>query len=180
MGTTINVLSRTQEFSDEECFKKVKQLDVNKYLPKWVFESYTSNETSDHCKDFFLSKKGIKYIAEVIREILELAPFLNDADVPLLVGSDNLVLQVSGFSVYAEMQKLQQAGIPAYDVFKAGAVNNARFLKRFATAGTINEGKNAEFVILTQNPLEETSHTESIVGVMLKGQWYDRQASDKM
>jgi imidazolonepropionase-like amidohydrolase len=116
----------------------------------------------------------------VIRETLELAPFLNDAGVPLLVGSDNLGLQVSGFSVHAEMQKLQQAGIPVYDVLKAGTVNSARFLKRFATAGTINEGKNAEFLILAQNPLEEISHTESIVGVILKGQWYDRQALDKM
>ena len=56
----------------------------------------------------------------------------------------------------------------------------ARFLKRLASAGTINEGKNAQFVLLDKNPLLDIKNTRAIAGVMLKGKWHDKSQLDTM
>jgi imidazolonepropionase-like amidohydrolase len=98
----------------------------------------------------------------------------------MLVGSDNFGIQVTGFSFHKEMQHLQNAGVPTYDIRRAATVISARFLGRSASAGTINVGKNAEFVILDKNPLTDIKNTQTIAGVMLKGQWFDRSQLDEM
>jgi len=105
---------------------------------------------------------------------------MHKAGVPMLVGSDNYGIQVTGFSAHEDMEQLQRVGIPAYDVLRASTVMAARFLERSASAGTINEGKNAQFVLLSKNPLDDIKNTRSITGVMLKGQWHDRNDLDKM
>jgi hypothetical protein len=110
----------------------------------------------------------------------QLTAALYQADVPMLVGSDSFGIQITGFSVHKEMQHMQNAGIPAYDVLRAATVMSARFLGRTASAGTINEGKNAEFVMLAKNPLLDIKNAQAITGVMLKGKWLDRAQLDNM
>jgi imidazolonepropionase-like amidohydrolase len=78
------------------------------------------------------------------------------------------------------MEQLHEAGVSTFDVLRAATVTGARYLKRSAIAGTISEGKNAEFIILAKNPFDNIKNTREIEGVMLKGQWLDKKRLDKL
>jgi imidazolonepropionase-like amidohydrolase len=97
-----------------------------------------------------------------------------------MVGTDTYGLQVPGFSMHDEMALLVDAGMPNYEVLKAATLTSARYLKRSSSAGSIGVGKNAEFVILTGNPLEDIKQTKNIEGVMLKGKWLNRSDLDAL
>ncbi len=180
VAPTLSIVAMIPEFTDEERFDRLKSRGINKYLSEAVFESYTSGNNASYAREFFLSDTGLEYMAKVIAGTRQLTAAMHKQGIPMLVGSDNFGLQITGFSVHEEMIHMHNAGIPAYDVLRAATVTSARFLKRQATAGTISEGKNAEFVILSANPLEDIRNTQSIDGVMLKGQWFDRNALDEM
>lgn len=70
------------------------------------------------------------------------------------------------------MEKLQ---IPAFDILNSATVTSARYLKRQAVSGTISVGKNAEFILLEDNPLVSVKNTRSLQGVMIKGRWLDKK-----
>jgi imidazolonepropionase-like amidohydrolase len=123
---------------------------------------------------------GLEYIDKVIKGTRMLTTELHKAGVPLLIGSDSFGIQVTGFSVHEDMEQLESVGVSPYHVLRAATVMPARFLKRTASAGTINEGENAQFVILDKNPLDDIKNTRAIAGVMLKGKWFDRSQLDEM
>lgn len=179
VAPTLSTVSMIPDFTNPKRYKALKARDINKYLPKSVFDWWTGPKGS-YQQEFFTTPLGLDYIDRVIKGVHQLTLALHKADVPLLVGSDNFGMQITGFSVHEEMQMMQDAGIPAFDVLRAATVTSARFLERHATTGTINEGKNAEFIILNKNPLEDIRNTRSITGVMLKGQWLNRKQIDDM
>jgi imidazolonepropionase-like amidohydrolase len=79
---------------------------------------------------------------------------------------------VPGASFHIELQLLQAAGIPAADVLRIGTSNGARALGVFDRLGTIQEGKLADLVVLSANPLADIANTRRIVSVMKGGEIY--------
>jgi imidazolonepropionase-like amidohydrolase len=179
VAPTISTVAMIQDWTDPQRFKALKVREINKYLPKDALAWWLSPE-SDYFQPFFKSELGLNYIDKVIKGTRMLTTALHKAGVPLLIGSDSFGIQVTGFSVHEDMEQLQSVGVPPYHVLRAATVMPARFLKRTASAGTINEGKHAQFVLLTKNPLEDIKNTRAIAGVMLKGQWFDKNKLDEM
>ncbi len=50
----------------------------------------------------------------------------------------------------------------------------------YSVEGTVAKGKNANLVILDENPLNDISNTQKIFGVVLKGKYYDRKSLERM
>lgn len=179
VAPTLSTVAMIQDWTDPQRYKALKKREINKYLPKDAL-AYWLSPKNDYHQPFFLTEHGLDYIDKVIKGARMLTTAMHKAGVPMLVGSDNYGIQVTGFSAHEDMEQLQRVGIPAYDVLRASTVMAARFLERSASAGTINEGKNAQFVLLSKNPLDDIKNTRSITGVMLKGKWHDRNDLDKM
>lgn len=179
VAPTLSTVAMIQDWTDPQRFEALKIREINKYLPKDAL-AYWLSPKNDYHQPFFLTEHGLAYIDKVIKGARMLTAAMHNAGVPMLIGSDNYGIQVTGFSVHEDMEQLQSAGVPTYDVLRAATVMAARFLERSASAGTINEGKNAQFVLLDKNPLVDIKNTRSITGVMLKGKWHDRNALDKM
>ncbi|MFT6100053.1 MAG: imidazolonepropionase-like amidohydrolase [Arenicella sp.] len=179
VAPTLSTVAMIQDWTDPQRFEALKTREINKYLPTGDLKWWTGSE-NDYHKEFFLSDHGLSYMDKVIKGTRTLTAALHQAGVPMLVGSDNFGIQVTGFSFHKEMQHLQNAGVPTYDILRAATVISARFLGRSASAGSINVGKNAEFVILDKNPLTDIQNTQAIAGVMLKGKWFDRSQLDEM
>ena len=61
------------------------------------------------------------------------------------------------------------------DVIVAATRNSAAFL-RMDDAGTLENGKSADFIVLDANPLENITNTRAIDTVYLRGAAVDRTA----
>ena len=180
VSPTLSIISGIQNYTDDSKFEKMKARESSKYISWKEYERFTNPENQTYYHPRFRTEKVLKYVDDLIKANAKLTKALNEAGVPLLVGTDNYGFQITGFSIHDELQEMRNAGMSNYEVLKAATVNSARFLKRMSSAGTISVGKNAEFVLLSKNPLEDIANTKSITGVMLRGQYFDRNQLDKM
>jgi imidazolonepropionase-like amidohydrolase len=104
-------------------------------------------------------------------KVLQLAKMLYDKGVPILSGTDipNFDL-VPGASLHHELELLVEAGIPPIEVIKIATSNGARTLDIEGDVGTIEPGKQADMIILSENPLDDISNTKKIEAVINNGQ----------
>ena len=105
----------------------------------------------------------------------------------MLAGSDMSISPaisatwvIPGVSLHREFGLLAAGGLAPLDVLQMTTLNGARFLGREATMGTVDEGKNADLVILDANPLADVANLDKIAGVVLAGTYYSKQALDQM
>jgi len=173
VSPTLSILAMIQDYTDEKRFEKLKNRPENAYLLKSTFREYTA-PNENYRAAIFLSPKGLAEVDKLVRNTKKLTHAFYKAGVPMLVGSDNFGMQIVGFSFHDEMEKMNNAGMPAYAVLNSATVMSARYLNRYPIAGTISVGKNAEFALLEENPLKDIKNARNVQGVMLKGQWFDK------
>jgi imidazolonepropionase-like amidohydrolase len=92
-----------------------------------------------------------------------------------LSGSDipNFNL-VPGASLHHELEILVEAGIPPLDIIKIATRNGVQVLGIENDVGTIEPGKQADMIILSDNPVDEISNTKKIEAVINNGQLIER------
>ena len=92
------------------------------------------------------------------------------AGVTLTTGSDlpNLYV-VPGVSLHQEMELLVEAGIPAPDVLAMASRNGAEALGRQREIGTIEAGKQADLIVLAEDPLTDIRNSRKIDYVFRRG-----------
>jgi imidazolonepropionase-like amidohydrolase len=111
----------------------------------------------------------------------KLAGELHRAGVPLLVGSDSLDPFVfPGDSFHHELAELVRAGFTPMEALQAATRGAAQFLGREKESGTIETGRVADLVLLSENPAENIANTRKVWGVIRNGGLYDRAALDSM
>lgn len=103
---------------------------------------------------------------------------MHEAGIPLLLGTDSVGLVAPGFSVHEELELLVDAGLSPFEALQTATTNPARLSGREGTNGVVKIGAEADLVLLSGNPLNDISSTDSIVGVMNNGEWFDRAALD--
>lgn len=89
----------------------------------------------------------------------------------VLLGSDApQVFNVPGFSAHLELETYVAAGLSPYEAIATGTTAVAEFLG--LNTGTIEPGKDADLVLLDDNPLADIGNARRVNGVMLRGTWY--------
>ena len=78
-----------------------------------------------------------------------------------------------GWSSHIEMESMVKAGLTPAEVITAATRNAARFLG-LDQLGTVAAGKNADFLVLDANPLDNIANTRRIARVYLRGGQLDR------
>jgi imidazolonepropionase-like amidohydrolase len=96
---------------------------------------------------------------------------MNAAGVRIVVGSDGN----TPYAPHVEMADMVAAGMTPMQVIVAATRNGAQFL-RIADTGTIEANKNADFIVLDANPLDDITNTRRIASVYLRGAAVDRSA----
>jgi imidazolonepropionase-like amidohydrolase len=106
---------------------------------------------------------------------LQLTKTLYDNGVTILSGTDipNFDL-VPGASLHHELEILIEVGISPLEVIKIATSNGAQALGIEEDVGTIESGKQADMVILSDNPINEISNTKKIEAVINNGQLIER------
>ena len=94
--------------------------------------------------------------------------------VRMVVGSHTWVPYAeTGNAYYREMELLKEAGLSHMEIITAATMENARFFRIDERIGSIEKGKIADLILLSQNPLEDIKSFRSIEKVMLNGVFID-------
>ncbi len=100
-----------------------------------------------------------------------------DSGGEVMAGSDGPGgLMSYGWMLHRELQALVAAGLTPYQALRAATVVPAAWLGVSDEQGTIQVGKRADMLLLSANPLTDIANTQSIVGVVAGGAWYDSAA----
>ena len=94
---------------------------------------------------------------------------MSAAGVRVAVGSDGN----TPWAPHAEMADMVASGMTPMQVLVAATRNGAEFL-RMTDTGTIAAGRNADFIVLDANPLDDITNTRRIASVYLRGVAVDR------
>ena len=78
-----------------------------------------------------------------------------------------------GWSSHIEMESMVKAGLTPSEVITAATRNSAQILG-LNQLGTVASGKNADFLVLDANPLDNIANTRRISRVYLRGGQVDR------
>ena len=105
---------------------------------------------------------------------------LHDAKVPLLAGTDAPAGYdlVPGTSIHRELQLFVRAGLTPLEALQTATLNPAVYFGKTADWGTVAQGKVADLVLLSRNPLTDISNTRSIVAVVADGRYYSARELD--
>ena len=101
------------------------------------------------------------------------------ADVPIMAGTDaNVPVRVPGFSLHEEFVALQEAGMSPAQILASATSVPSDYMG--TNAGRIQAGREADLVLLRNNPLEDIAATQGIDMVVLDGRRLDRAALDEL
>lgn len=101
--------------------------------------------------------------------LLEMIAKLHQAGVPLVAGTDAM----PGFTLHRELELYHRAGISNADVIRMATLGAARVAGSEEKSGSVAAGKQADFVLLAGNPLEDIHAIRKPVAVFKGDRWYD-------
>ena len=106
-------------------------------------------------------------------DYLQLVYELHRAGAPLLLGTDApSPYALPGMAIHQELENFVAAGLTPYEALLTGTVNPARFLDQIDEFGTVSEGKRAELLLLSANPLSDIRNSRQVEGVFTNGRWH--------
>ena len=105
---------------------------------------------------------------------MKIAKLFDETGVQMLAGSDcgGSVWEVFGASLHQEFDLLSQAGLSPLKILQMTTLNGAEFYNRQATAGSVEEGKEANLVLLEGNPVASVQNLHKINAVVRAGVYY--------
>lgn len=117
--------------------------------------------------------------AEPIARVTAATDYLNSHGGKLLFGSDTpsdvTYANPPGLNGRVEVDRLLEAGLSAAQIFRAATLGNAVFFGLGDEIGTIAEGKQADLLLMRENPLETITAFDSIEMVIVDGKIIDRE-----
>jgi imidazolonepropionase-like amidohydrolase len=146
--------------------------EINKMIMALVNNDIPVDPTLDIYEAIVKNEPQYQYLWS---KVLQLTQMLYDNGVLLLSGSDipNFDL-VPGASLHHELELLVEAGIPPLEVIKIATRNGAQALGIEKDVGTIEPGKEADMIILSDNPVDSISNIKKIEAVINNGRFIMR------
>lgn len=112
---------------------------------------------------------------------LSLVGRMHEGGVPIGAGTDTPIgYAVPGYSLHSELEMLVRAGLSPIEALRAATLRPARFFGLEREMGTIEEGRLADLVLLSANPLDDIANTRAVEAVVLKGELLTREELDAL
>ena len=109
-----------------------------------------------------------------MQERFNITKRLNDEGVKLLLSPDSSSkFIVSGFGMLEEMKLYQKAGLSNFDILRSATTNFALLFNE--NYGTIETGKDADFMLLSHNPLQDLKALENVNAVFYNNHYLDQK-----
>ena len=128
---------------------------------------YSSNWSDE---DFNEAQKAFPVFLQMVKQFY-------DNGVLITAGTDEGNPWITpGVSLHRELELLVKAGIPALEVIKIATHNGAQALHILDEVGTIEVGKQANLIVLSENPVESIKNTRKIEMIFQKGKSFDHKS----
>lgn len=85
---------------------------------------------------------------------------------------------IAGFGVLGEMKLLKNADLSNFEILKMATANFSDFYNE--NYGTLENGKDADFIILKNNPLEDLNALEKINGLYYNSNYMSSKDLEEM
>ncbi|MFD1616244.1 amidohydrolase family protein [Gelatiniphilus marinus] len=175
VSPTLGIFEMISKYADKEKSELLNNDKNNKYLPKHYSDYWMSEKINYRKNSWFTDEESLIRLEKELEWQKEFTLLLHKQGVPLMAGSDTYGLFLPGFSLHRELELIRSSGLSNYETLKTATVVPARYLNTISQSGTVSEGKLADLVLLDKNPLENIKNTKTIVGVVIKGEWLDRE-----
>ncbi len=130
-----------------------------------IFQPLLSEENQERVKN---SQSAQEY-KEALKVALKNLKTLSDADVPIAFGTDSgVATRFQGYFEHVEMNLMAEAGMSTSDIIKS-ATGDAAKCMGIDHLGILSQGKEADFLVLQQNPHNDIRAMRSIEQVFVKG-----------
>lgn len=161
IGEGYSRLVEHPEFLDQELYQAVFEPQLIARLRGDTRDAYAARAWTT----------WMKVMTPVAQENLRL---ISDAGGVIVLGSD----QSSGPASHRELELMVEGGIPALEAIRIGTLNAAIFMGKQRDMGSIEEGKLADLVLLSADPIADISNAQKIEMVIKAGKVVDRAALD--
>jgi len=156
-----------------EALEKYKSEPELNYLPRRIRKGMELLQKVAHDQ---LKKKDLKPNHEYLPRLFRVIQELKQQGAKLLVGTDKgTPFVLAGFSIHHEMKLLHAAGLTPFEIMQAATINAAKCLHKENEIGTIEIGKRADLLLLSQNPFDNIDAIKNHCGVMSGGVWLSRE-----
>lgn len=149
------------------------------YLPGWYPASVRAGQDK-HQLIFTGYEEAAVWKNEMDRYILLR---LHEAGIPIVVGTDagtDHLGIVAGPSVHDELHLLTENGFTPYEALQAATINPAQIVARMTGGasdfGTIEAGRCADLILVSENPLTDLATLRAPLAVMAHGRYYPAES----
>ncbi len=106
---------------------------------------------------------------------------MNAAGVPIAAGTDTPIgFAIPGWSLHNELDMLVRAGLTPMEALGAATLRPAEFFGLSDEMGTIEEGRLADLVLLSGNPLDDITNTRTLKAVVTAGRFFELAELNRM
>lgn len=116
---------------------------------------------------------GARKFKPLYESMVKIVKKLHDAGVTIVAGTDQ---GFPGFSVPRELEIYVQAGLTPADAIQTATIVPARVMNLDKTTGSIEEGKQADLIIVDGDPLKNIRDIRNVTTVIKGGHIYDPHA----
>ena len=166
---------RTQDYGNDPVYRNDPNLQYVDKTRRALWESIAAQYAAT------ISPSALNSLHSYYALQLKAVKLMKQNGVKIMAGSDlGGGLVIPGFSLHQEFHELASAGLSPLEVLQATTLTGAQFVGREATMGTVEQGKNADLVLLDANPIADSANLDKISAVFLRGKYYSRAALDTL
>ncbi|GHE77544.1 amidohydrolase family protein [Thalassotalea profundi] len=113
----------------------------------------------------------------------DLLVLAQQAGVPIIAGTDAGFLNsyiYPGLSLHQELAIYNDYGLTPLQTLQSATLAGPNFLGKSQQFGALTQGKTADIIFLTANPLTDIRNTQKLAGVIAHNRYYDQDALNQL
>lgn len=139
----------------------------------WVLRQLWQGD-ADNMQKHGLDAQGRPVHAELLKLAQQQLKQAVALGVPILAGTDTPDSFVfAGSGLIDELQLYTDAGLTPLQALQSATLWPAQYAGLAAKAGSVEVGKDANLLLVAENPLQQIAALRSVKGLILAGHWYD-------
>lgn len=131
-----------------------------KYTPRYVIDTRSRHRIKIPAKEY---ENGHILTSKTVTDLSKMGVKVN-------LGAHG---QLQGLGAHWELWMLHQGGMSNLEALKAATINGAEYIGIGDELGSLEVGKLADLIVLSENPLDNIRNTNTVTHTMINGRLYD-------